>query len=206
MFLPPVFREDRTEVMHALMTAHPFGTIVSQAGGRLEADHVPMLLSPDSSPWGCLRGHFAAGNPLVRGAVPVEVLAIFQGPAAYVSPAWYPSKAEHGKVVPTWNYAVVHARGQMRFVTEPAWLRRHLEDLTAAHERQRPAPWAVGDAPEAFVARQMKGLVGFEIAIATLEGKWKVSQNKAAPDRAGVAEGLTEAAPEMAHLVRRALD
>lgn len=192
MFQPPIFREERADVMHALMRAHPFATIVSAATGALTADHVPLVLHEEGEGV-ILRGHVAAGNPLFRqtdGAI--ETLAIFQGPQSYVTPSWYASKREHGKVVPTWNYVVVHARGTLRFVRETDWLLQHLRELTAQHESHRPEPWEVADASAEFVARQLKGLVGFEIAIGDLAGTWKVSQNKNAADSKGVEDGLRD--------------
>ena len=214
MFQPPVFREDRVEVMHALMREHPFATLVSSATGTLTADHVPLVLHAEAGSGaggnGLLRGHLAAGNPLVRGApkrageATIDVLAIFQGPQSYVTPSWYASKREHGKVVPTWNYVVVHARGRLRLVRETGWMLAHLRELTARHESHRPEPWAVEDAPSDFVARQLKGLVGFEIELKELSGTWKVSQNKGEADRRGVEAGFA-ADPErasMAALVR----
>ncbi len=207
MFQPAAFREDRIEVMHDLMIAHPFATLVSSGSGGLTADHVPLVLHTDAGGLGVLRGHVAVANPLFGTSdAPQEVLAVFQGPHSYVTPSWYASKAEHGKVVPTWNYVAGHARGVLRFRRDAAWVRRHLEDLTAQHEGRRPAPWAVSDAPEDFIARQMRGLVGFEIALHDVQGKWKVSQNRPASDRVGVAAGLGDtgdaAAGEIAAWVR----
>lgn len=202
MFQPPIFREERTEVMQALMRDHPLASIVSSATGTLTADHVPLVLHADEGERGILRGHIAAGNPLFRMTDgPIEVLAIFQGPQAYVTPSWYASKTEHGKVVPTWNYVVVHARGTLRFIRETDWLLGHLHELTRRHKADRPTPWAVSDAPPDFVARQLRGLAGFEIAIAELEGTWKVSQNKNAADRKGVETGLrNESGPQEASI------
>lgn len=188
---PPIFSEDRVEVMRDLMVAHPFATIMSAATGVLSADHVPLVLHDDESDQGVLRGHIAVSNPLFRKTDgPIDVLAIFQGPQTYVTPSWYPSKKEHGKVVPTWNYVVVHARGSLEFTNDVPWLLRHLHDLTAQHESHRPEPWAVADAPDDFIARQLRGLVGFEIAITELQGTWKVSQNKSVSDWTGVRDGL----------------
>ncbi|MEM9011416.1 MAG: FMN-binding negative transcriptional regulator [Pseudomonadota bacterium] len=198
MFQPPIFRETRPEVMQGLMREHPFATLISSATGRLTADHVPLVLHPEVEGQGALRGHVAVANPLFRETDgPIEVMAIFQGPQTYVTPSWYASKRDHGKVVPTWNYVVVHASGTLRFVRETDWLLEHLHDLTAEHERDRELPWQVSDAPAGFIDRQLKGLVGFEIAISDLAGTWKVSQNKPAADRAGVRSGLLEdGAPE----------
>lgn len=199
---PPIFSEDRVEVMHELMVAHPFATVVSAALGMLSADHVPLVLHVDEGDHGILRGHVAVSNPLFReteGAI--DVLTLFQGPQTYVTPSWYASKKEHGKVVPTWNYVVVHARGKLLFKRDTAWLMRHLNDLTAQHESHRPEPWAVSDAPDDFIARQLKGLVGFEIVIADLQGTWKVSQNKAVSDWTGVRDGLERTGDPDAHSI-----
>ena len=193
MFQPPVFAEDRIEVMHDLMKAHPFATIVSHLGGDLTADHVPLVLDPTSEPYGTLQGHFAVGNPLFRNADnAIDVLTIFQGPQTYVTPSWYPSKQEHSKVVPTWHYVVVHARGGLRFNRDPAFLMNHLHALTNQHESHRATPWSVSDAPDEFVARQLRGLVGFEITLSEMQGKWKISQNRPPLDQTGVKKGLTQ--------------
>ena len=205
MFQPPVFREDRKDVMRDLIEAHPFATIVASATGGLTADHVPLVLKRDRDQ-AVLQGHIAVGNPLFRETdAAFEVLTIFQGPQTYVTPSWYASKQEHGKVVPTWNYVVVHVRGELRFTREPAWLLQHLDDLTNQHESHRAEPWAVADAPADFVEKMLNGLVGFEIAIREMQGTWKVSQNKALKDWTGVKDGLEQAetpdAAEMAQLV-----
>ena len=158
--------------------AHPFATVVASATGILTADHVPLVLKSTSSK-SHLQGHIAVNNPLFRETQePFEVLTVFQGPQTYITPSWYASKQEHGKVVPTWNYVVVHVRGKLRFIREAKWLLRHLDDLTNQHESHRPEPWAVSDAPLDFVQRQLRGLVGFEITVEDMQGTWKVSQNK----------------------------
>jgi len=191
MYQPAMFREDRVDVMHALMRARPFATLVSTLGGAAQADHLPLVVHEELSELGVIRGHIAKANPLwLDRDGTIDVLAIFQGPQAYVSPSWYSSKKEHGKVVPTWNYAVVHARGVLEFNEDPHRLMEHLGELTNRHEAARPAPSAVSDAPPDYMARQLKGLVGIEIKVTSLDGKWKVSQNKDALDRAGVAAGL----------------
>ena len=209
MHQPPLFREDRTDILHDLMRAHPFATLVAYAGGILSADHIPLVLHEDAAEQGILRGHIAAGNPLRDAAKGgLDVLAIFQGPQAYITPSWYATKAEHGKVVPTWNYAVVQAHGRLVLRDDPAWLMAHLNSLTNQHEGARTAPWAVADAPADFIARQLKGLIGFEITLTSLDGKWKVSQNRTEADRAGVVAGLRDAGAgrneAMADLVARA--
>lgn len=203
MFQPPVFQENRQDVMHELIVAHPFATVVAYATGGLSADHVPLVLKSCSDA-SCLQGHIAVNNPLFRetqGAF--EVLTIFQGPQTYVTPSWYASKQDHGKAVPTWNYVVVHARGELRFIRESEWLLQHLDDLTHQHETHRAEPWAVSDAPSDFVQRQLRGLVGFEISIHDMQGTWKVSQNKSLKDWRGVKAGLeTEAAPAAKEIAR----
>lgn len=197
MYQPPAFRETRLDVLHDLIGTHPFATLVTTSADGLTADHLPLFLDPNAGEYGTLRGHIAVANPLAKaGPEPFDALAIFQGPHAYVTPSWYPSKAEHGKVVPTWNYAVVHAHGPARLMRNDDWLRQLLKDLTTQHEADRPAPWSVDDAPADYVTRQLKGIVGVEIPLQRLEGKWKMSQNKSAADRRGVAAGLgADAAP-----------
>jgi transcriptional regulator len=193
MYRPPAFREDRIEVMHALMRAHPLATLVTGGEHGLMASAIPCLIEADGSEFGVLRAHLARPNDqldALRGGA--EVLAIFQGPQAYVTPSWYASKAKDGKVVPTWNYATVHAWGMPRVIEDAAWLRAQVARLTAAQERGRAEPWAVEDAPESFIASQLRGIVGVEIPIRRLEGKWKVSQNRSAADRKGVVAGFAE--------------
>ena len=207
MYRPAFFREDRIDILHGLIRAHPFAQIVTAGGQGIEANPLPMLIDPEASANGMLRGHLARGNGQVaalrEGA---EALVIFQGPQAYISPAWYPGKAEHGKVVPTWNYVAVHAWGRPRVIDDPAWLRRLVGDLTDRHEHGRPNPWSIDDAPEDFIATMLKAIVGIEIPVDRIEGKWKVSQNRSEPDRRGVAEGLRAGADEvMAGLVEEAL-
>ena len=162
MYRPELFAESRLDVLYGLMRERPLATLVTASAGRLDADHLPLLLSPQPAPLGSLHGHVARANPLWRAALAadVEVLAIFSGAQAYITPSWYPAKAEHGKVVPTWNYAVVHAHGMMRAFEEPARLRAHLEALTAANEPARPQPWQVADAPREFTERLIAGIVG----------------------------------------------
>jgi len=209
MFLPKHFEETRVEVLHGLVRAHPLGALVTLGAGGLEANHIPFEIDSDPAPFGTLRGHVARANPvwreLSRGA---DALAIFQGPATYVSPSWYPTKQEGGKVVPTWNYAVVHAYGPLRAVDDPAWLRAFVERLTNRHESGRTAPWHVTDAPADYVDKMVTAIVGIELPVTRLLGKWKTSQNRPARDRAGVVAGLEQdggdAARAMAALVREA--
>lgn len=208
MYQPPLFREDRLDVLHGLMQAHPFGLIVSVGpDGEPMANAIPLLLDPAAGEKGTLRGHLARANPHWQSlAATGKALVVFQGPYSYVTPSWYESKKEHGKVVPTWNYVIVQARGAVKIHEDADWLRAHVAALSDTHEAGRAEPWAVADAPESFIAGQLKAIVGFEIEIGSLEGKWKVSQNRPVPDRAGVAEGLggegRSAHAEMAKLVR----
>jgi len=191
MYQPPHFREDRLEVQHALIRSQPLGLLVTAGPGGLQANHIPFLIEADGSPHGKLRAHLARANPqLAELAAVEECLVAFQGPQTYISPSLYPTKQEHGKVVPTWNYITVHAWGRPRVMDDVAWLRRQVEDLTAHNERSRETPWLVSDAPEGFLAAQLKAIVGIEIPIARIEGKWKVSQNRPAVDQAGVVAGL----------------
>ena len=191
MYQPPHFREDRLEVQHALIRAQPLGLLVTAGPGGLQANHIPFLVDADGSPHGKLRAHLARANPqLLELAAVEDCLVAFQGPQTYISPSLYPTKQEHGKVVPTWNYITVHAWGRPRVIDDVAWIRRQVEDLTAQNERSRETPWLVSDAPEDYLASQFKGIVGVEIPIARIEGKWKVSQNRPAVDQAGVAAGL----------------
>ena len=205
MYLPTHFREDRLDVLHDFVERHPLGALIAGANGELTADHLPMLLERDQGAKGTLRGHVARANPLWRSAVNgTEVLVIFQGSDAYVSPSSYPSKKEHGQVVPTWNYAVVHARGRIHWFADPAQLHALVCALTDHHELAKPEPWAVTDAPESYVASMLKAIVGFQIELTELEGKFKSSQNKSEADRAGVLDalGVDCSADELSELVR----
>jgi transcriptional regulator len=205
MYLPKHFEETRTEVLHALIRAHPLGALVTRSGNGLEANHVPFEVDPDPAPFGTLRAHVARANPVWREGAG-ESLVIFQGPDIYVSPSWYPSKREGGKVVPTWNYAVVHAYGTLRAIDDAAWLRAFVEKLTDSHEAARADRWRVTDAPADYVDKMVTAIVGIELPIARLVGKWKVSQNRPAADRAGVVAGLeaegSDTARAMAAAVR----
>ena len=191
MYQPPHFREDRIEVQHDLIRAHPLGLLITAGPGGLMANPIPFVLDAAASERGTLRAHLARANPQWRdlGAVE-ECLVVFQGPQAYVTPSWYATKQETGKVVPTWNYATVHAWGRPQIMDSEGWLRSQIDALTAQKEEPRALPWQVADAPEAFVAAQIKGIVGIEIPVARIEGKWKVSQNRTEADRAGVFQGL----------------
>ncbi len=191
VYNPQHFREERIEILHGLIRARSLATLVTLNLSGLEASHVPLLLDPDPAPRGTLRGHLSRANPQWRDfAADVPALAIFSGPQHYVSPSWYPSKQEHGRVVPTWNYVVVHAYGRLRLIEDEERLRGIVQDLTRTHEAGLERPWKVEDAPKEFVDGQLKAIIGIEIPIERLEGKWKVSQNRPPGDRAGVAAAL----------------
>jgi len=212
MYLPAQFKEDRIPILHDLIRAHPFATLVTLDASGVVANHLPMELDPGAGPLGTLRGHVARGNPMWKAPrLDVESLAVFQGAQHYITPSYYATKAATGKVVPTWNYAAVHVYGTLRVIDDPAWLRAFVEQLTDRHEAAHAAAsgdaaWKVSDAPDAFIATMIGAIVGIELPIARIEGKWKVSQNRPAEDRAGVVAGLSRgddrAQHAMAALVR----
>jgi len=203
MYLPAAFREDRLETLHALIRTHPLGTLITAGAGGLIANLIPFIVI-DGGEKGILRAHIARANDQVEALRSgAETLVVFQGPQAYITPSWYAAKAEHGRVVPTWNYVVVQARGTPRLIDDAAWIRAQIGDLTESQENRRAEPWRVTDAPEPFIMGQIGAIVGVEIPIASIEGKWKVSQNRSAADRKGVVEGLNREglSEEMARLV-----
>lgn len=191
MYQPDHFRSDHVSQMHALMRSRPFATLVSAGSLGLYASHLPTVLK-EEGPYGTIECHLARPNPHCQdlGGGAGEALMIFQGPEGYITPNWYPSKFQHGKVVPTWNYAVVHAYGRPEVMREAEWLRRHVGELTAQQERSGAKPWALTDAPKRYVETMLRGIVGFRFAIIRLEGKWKMSQNRETQDRHGVVSGL----------------
>jgi len=184
MYMPKAFHETRTDVLHGLIRAYPFAIVVTHATDGLSANHLPFELVGD-----VLHGHVARGNELVRmdGA---EVLLIFRGPDGYVSPNWYPTKHETGREVPTWNYAVVHVHGRLRVIDDADWMRGLLETLTDHHEADQPQPWKITDAPEDHIEKSLQAIVGLEVVVDRIEGKFKLSQNHPARNRAGVVAGL----------------
>jgi len=190
MYVPSHFQEDRVPELHAAIRSIAFGTLVSVGADGLIASHVPMLIDPEPAPYGTLIGHVARANPHGQVASTVDALAMFVGPNAYVTPSWYATKRETGKVVPTWNYVAVHAYGRLRFFDDAERLLGVVTRLTETHEAPRAAPWAVSDAPPDFVQGMLRAIIGFELPIARLEGKWKMSQNRNETDRAGVVDGL----------------
>jgi transcriptional regulator len=192
MYIPNANREDRLSVLHELMVDQPFASLITVGSSGLFASHIPMVLEQNGAK-GLLRGHLSRANTQWRDySSSIEALAIFSGPQHYITPSWYPEKQETGKVVPTWNYVVVHAYGYLKVIEDGDWLMAHLRQLTNIHEAASPVPWQVGDAPADYVASQLKGIVGLEMAIERLEGKWKVSQNRSEQDRDGVVKGLVE--------------
>jgi transcriptional regulator len=208
MYQPIHFREERLEVLHELIRTHPLGLLITARDGTPMANPVPFMVHADMSPLGTLRAHLARANPqadaLYDGA---EALIVFQGPQAYITPSWYATKQEHGKVVPTWNYIIVQARGLFRLHDDAAWVRAQVEELTHRHESARAKPWAVDDAPDSYIASQVRAIVGVEIEIMDIVGKWKVSQNRPMEDRVGVHAGMTRettasGAADMATLVK----
>lgn len=210
MYVSPAFAEDDPERLGDFIRRYPLGTVVTATANGLDANHIPLLLATPAGAGASLRGHIARANPLWRdGVTDAQVLVIFHGPDSFISPSWYPSKRENARVVPTWNYAVVHAHGVLRFIDDSAWVRAHVEALTHEHEAKRDTPWAVTDAPAEFIAKMVAAVVGLEISITRWYGKWKVSQNRSVVDRVGVIEGLEHQASEssaaMAALVKKTL-
>lgn len=207
MYIPKHNEETRTEVLDRLIRSRPLASLVTVGATGLFATHLPLVLHREDDQHAVLRGHLARANRQWKEfSRETDALAIFSGPQHYITPAWYPEKAETGKVVPTWNYAVVHAYGRLEIIEDSDWLLTHLNSLTDTHEATRPEPWSVADAPADFIATIARGIVGIEMKIDRLEGKWKVSQNQTEQTRASVAEGLealgTEDALAMSELVK----
>ncbi|MDT8894326.1 FMN-binding negative transcriptional regulator [Halomonas sp. I1] len=198
MYQPPQFRLDRAEC-HRAIEAAPFATLVTrEASGAPDADHLPLLLTPaaDERSPDRLCGHIARANPLAHrleeGMDEVEALAIFHGPQAYITPSWYPAKQAHGKVVPTWNYQVVHVHGRLRLIDDPHWLHEMVVALTERFESERATPWRVSDAPDDYIAAMCRAIVGVEITVERLEGKRKASQHKSLEERRAIYQGLRD--------------
>lgn len=208
MYTPPVNAETRLPVLRQMIAAHPLAAVVTLTSSGLVASHIPMVLEDDGSEFGVLKGHVSRANPQWKESLGhTEALAIFSGPQHYVSAGWYPGKQQHGREVPTWNYVVVHAYGPLRVVEDAAWLLEHLGTLTDQQEAGFSPPWKVTDAPTEYVNALLKAIVGFEMPVRRLEGKWKVSQNRNEVDRQAVIAGLerldTPAALTMRDLVAR---
>lgn len=192
MYIPRANEETRTDILHDFMQKEAFATVITLTSHGLLASHLPMVLEKDGSSLGLLRGHVARANPQWNDHdASVEALAVFSGPHHYITPNWYPSKHEDGKDVPTWNYVTVHAHGPLRVIRDEEWLMQHLRELTDQSEADAAEPWKLSDAPEPYIRSLLNGIVGLELPISRLEGKWKVSQNRTREDRAGVVAGLT---------------
>lgn len=206
MYLPRHFEQTDAAALQGLIRSHPLAALVSHGADGITADHIPLEFHPAEGEHGTLRGHVARANPLWKQADGQSVLAIFQGPQAYISPTWYASKAATHKVVPTWNYAVVHGHGVLRAVEDADWLLALVKRLTAQHEAGRSPPWAVSDAPADYVAQMLRAIVGIQIPLTRLVGKWKSGQNRGEADRNGVAAGLAQdprlGAEALAELIR----
>lgn len=202
MYQPTHFKEERPQIQHALIRSHPFGLLVSAGPDGPEANGIPFLLDAAAGSHGILTAHIARANSQWKTIHAQHVLAIFQGPQAYISPSHYETKRQTGKVVPTWNYVMVQVRGTAIVHDNRDWLLAHVNALTNRHEEQRSQPWSVSDAPPDYIESQLRGIVGIEVIISHIDAKWKVSQNRPPADQSGVADGLDAKHPDMAALVR----
>ena len=202
MYLPKYFSVDDPALLAQLIAEYPLATIVGSLENQLEINHLPLMLSSDRTK---LYGHIARVNPLVKvaGSSNTSVTAIFNGPQAYVTPAWYPSKKETGKVVPTWNYAVVHAQGDIKLIEDAQWLRSHVAQMTNIHEPTYQSSWKLDDAPEDYVQMMLKAIIGIEIEVKSLVGKFKLSQNRPAQDYAAVVETIEKSPQEVLQEMRK---
>lgn len=193
MYIPTHFEQSDMATMHGLIRARPLATLITLDSDGINANHIPLHLTKATESFGILRGHVARSNPVWHDLQSnIEVLAIFHGPDAYISPSWYASKQESGRVVPTWNYTAVHAYGSLRIIDDASWIRTQLEALTAHNEASFSEPWAVSDAPAEFTEKLIEAIVGIEIVITRLSGKWKVSQNQPPQNRRSVIQGLND--------------
>lgn len=196
MYTPSHFDETRPELLQQLLHDHPLGLLITNGPQGLDANPVPFLHDPRPGGAGVLTAHVARANPVWKEAAEREVLVVFQGPQAYISPNWYPSKSDNGKAVPTWNYIVVQARGKLVAHDDVAWLRELVTRLTQRHEATQAVPWQLSDAPPDYLEAMLRGIVGIEIPLSSLRGKWKMSQNHPAANREGVSSGLRSRGPE----------
>ena len=193
MYIPAHFEETNIEILHELMREFPLATLVTLSTDGLNANHIPLEFDPEPTPFGTLRGHVARANPVWHDFNrDVEAMVIFQGANSYITPSWYATKKETGKVVPTWNYAVVHAYGELKIIEDTTWLRGLVERLTNHHEAAKDTPWKVSDAPENYLEPLLRAIVGIEIPITKISGKWKVSQNQPPANQVGVINGLRD--------------
>ena len=192
MYIPASFRQDDVPTLHELIRERPLGTLVSLSEEGLVASIIPFLLYPDEGPFGCLRAHVARANLHWRSLLSAaDCLVIFHGEQGYITPSWYPTKQITHKVVPTWNYIAVQIKGRAQVIHDGQWLHRQLSDVTAAMENRRLQPWTIEEAPADFIGAQKQAIVGLEIPISEIEGKWKMSQNRSDADREGVVRGLS---------------
>jgi transcriptional regulator len=206
MYQPSHFEEKRIEVLHQLIQDNGLGTFVTLTANGLEANHIPFEIDPEPAPYGTLRAHVARNNPVWREfSKDVDALVVFQGAQTYISPNWYQTKKDDGKVVPTYNYMVVHASGAMKVIEDAVWLRSLVGRLTDRYEASQAAPWKVADAPDDYIEKMLSAIVGIEIPISKLIGKWKVSQNRSAVDRTGVVTGLQQLGDENASAMAMAV-
>ena len=208
MYVPKLHEESDVSVLHALIKSHPLATWVTQSAGELLANHIPFLVDAKRGEFGTLIGHVARANPVWQSfSTTINSVLVFQGTESYISPSWYPSKHAHGKAVPTWNYVVVHAHGIPCAIENREWLLEHVDQLTNTHESKQALPWKVSDAPHDYTERLLRSIVGIEVPITKLVGKWKVSQNRPEPDKLGVVAGLMARgdaqSKEMANLVNQ---
>lgn len=203
LYNPAAFRVDEPAVLAGCIDALMFATLVCNGPEGPRASHLPLLLEGPAGPGGTLRGHLARANGHAAQLDGAPALAIFAGPAHYVSPAWYPSKQATGRVVPTWNYLVVHVRGRVRLRDDPGWLHTLVTELTDSRERGRANPWAVKDVPDDYLERMLGQIVGLELEITRAEGKFKLGQNRTREDRAGLAAGLAAERPDVHEALRQ---
>ncbi len=204
MHIPSSFKEANPETLHQLIQNYPLGTLIVSQGDRVNVDHLPFYLKNINNEKLCLQSHIAKANPLWNMCVEgQEVLVVFHGPNAYVSPNFYPSKIETGKAVPTWNYSVVHVRGRIHFKHEGGWILQVLKDLSNFHETNQSKPWSISDAPKTYIDALVKAVVGFEIIVDDMVGNFKLSQNKSEADYAGVVKGLSSSGHESDNLLAK---
>jgi transcriptional regulator len=195
MFIPHLFEETRIDKMHEVITKNPLGAVIINTATGLDANHIPFHLHPASGPFGTLRAHFSREHPFGQQAARnCDCLIVFQGPSAYISPSWYPSRNKHGRVQPSWYYAVVHAYGRLKVGNDQEWLATHLRDVTDQLEGSQPNGWSPREAPADFIARLLLQIVGVEIRIERLLGKWQVGQQKNREDLEGIVTGLNATA------------
>lgn len=203
MYIPKHFAENNVTTLHDFIREHPFATLVATTNDGLIANHIPLYLNSEGGERACLQGHIARSNPLWKSVVSEsQVLTIFQGINSYIRPSWFPSKRVDGKVVPTWNYAAVHVKGKITYIHDPQWKLKLLDNLTASQEGGAEEPWSISDAPHDFIEKQLPAIVGFEISIEKMYGKFKLSQNQSAETRSGIAESLAELGHPMSKLIQ----